>query len=37
MKSEEIIQIELRDPILCKIRKNLRDIIKLAVESEIER
>lgn len=37
MKTEKIRRIELKDPILRKIRKNLRDIIKLSVNTEINK
>jgi len=36
MKTEKIRRIELKDPILRKIRKNLRDIIKLATKDRIK-
>ena len=37
MKSEKIIRIELRNPTLRQIRKNLRDIVKLAVKDKIRK
>jgi len=36
MKSEKIRRIELKDPALRRIRKNLRDIIKLATKDRIK-
>lgn len=37
MKSKKIRIIQLKDPQLRRIRKNLRDIIKLAVKDEVRR
>jgi len=37
MKTEKIRRIELKDPDLRRIRKNLRDIIKLAVTAKINK
>lgn len=37
MKAKKIVRIELRNPALRRIRKNFRDIIKLAVKQESSR
>lgn len=37
MKSEKIIRIEIKDPTLRQIRKNLRDIVRLAVKDKIKK
>ncbi len=37
MKSEKTVRIELKNPTLRKIRKNLRDVVKLAVKDEIRK
>ena len=37
MKAEKIVEVELKSPVLRRIRKNFRDIIKLAVEQESSR
>jgi len=34
MKAEKIVKVELKNPALRRIRKNFRDVIKLAVEQE---
>ena len=37
MKSEKTVRIELRNPVLRRIQKNMRDIIRLATKNEIKR
>lgn len=37
MKAKRIIKVELKNPVLRRIRKVFRDIIKLAVEQEVDR
>ena len=37
MKAKKIVRVELKNPALRRIRKNFRDIIKLAVKQEVSR
>ena len=37
MKAKRIVKVELKSPVLQRIRKNFRDVIKLAVKQELSR
>ena len=37
MKAEKIVKVELKSPVLRRVRKNFRDVIKVAVEQESSR
>jgi len=37
MKAEKIVKVELKSPVLRRVRKNFRDVIKFAVKQELGR